>query len=101
MDLFGTDSAFVADVDLQVAAAETRRRRRRGDIVPLAAAAVALVAAVGGLVSVAGRQRTAAADQPPRVACRPVRHRRARPRRRALTQPARGPRGPLGEPASG
>jgi hypothetical protein len=59
MDLVGADSAFVAAVDLQVAAAEIPMTDDgAGDIVPLAAAAVALVAAVGGLVSVAGRRRT-------------------------------------------
>ena len=59
MDLVGADSAFVAGVDLQVAAASTPLTSDGvGDIVPLAAAAVALVAAVGGLVSVAGRQHT-------------------------------------------
>jgi hypothetical protein len=59
MDLVGADSAFVAGVDLEVAAAETPLTGAdAADIVPLAAAAVALVAAVGGLVSVAGRQRT-------------------------------------------
>ena len=59
MNLVGADSAFVAGVDLQVAAAETPMTSDgAGDIVPLAAAALALVAAVGGLVSVAGGRRT-------------------------------------------
>ena len=59
MDLVGADSAFVAGVDLQVAAAETPLTEDgAGDVVPLAVAALALVAAVGGLASVVGRQRT-------------------------------------------
>ena len=58
VDLFGTESELVADVALQVAAAESPLLDSgSSDIVPLVAAAVALVAAVGGLVSVAGRQR--------------------------------------------
>ena len=58
VDLFGTESEIVADVALQVAAAESPvLDSGSSDIVPLVAAAVALVAAVGGLVSVAGRQR--------------------------------------------
>jgi hypothetical protein len=58
VDLFGTRSEIVTDVDLQVAAAESPvLDSGSSDIVPLVAAAVALVAAVGGLVSVAGRQR--------------------------------------------
>ena len=57
--LFGTQSEIVTDVDLQVAGAERPVvRAGAGDLVPLTAAAIALVAAVGGLVSVAGRQRT-------------------------------------------
>ena len=56
--LFGTQSEIVTDVDLQVAGAETPiPSDGAGDLVPLTAAAVALVAAVGGLVSVVGRQR--------------------------------------------
>jgi hypothetical protein len=59
VDLFGVESEIVADVALQVAAAESSViDQGSSDIVPLATAAVALVAAVGGLVSVAGRQRT-------------------------------------------
>ena len=58
VDLFGTESELVADVALQVAAAESPLLDSgSSDIVPLVAAAVALVAAVGGLVSVVGRQR--------------------------------------------
>jgi hypothetical protein len=58
MDLVGDDSAVVADVALQVAGSETAMTDGAEDLVPLTAAAVALVAAVGGLVSVAGRHRT-------------------------------------------
>jgi hypothetical protein len=58
VDLFGTRSEIVADVDLQVAGAETPiPADGAGDLVPLTAAAVALVAAVGVLVSVVGRHR--------------------------------------------
>ena len=58
VDLFGTRSEIVTGVDLQVAAAESPvLDSGSSDIVRLVAAAVALVAAVGGLVSVAGRQR--------------------------------------------
>jgi hypothetical protein len=61
VDLVGTDSAVVADVDLRVAGAE-RAVVADGwaDLVPLTAAALALVATAAGLVRVAGRQRTAA-----------------------------------------
>lgn len=63
MDLVGAESEVVADVALQVAGAETPIVvGGASDIVPLTAAAVALVAAVGGLVSAAGRQRTRRAD---------------------------------------
>jgi hypothetical protein len=57
--LTGTQSEVVADVDLQVAAAETTLTPSgdAGDIVPLVAAAVALVAAAGYLFSVVGRRR--------------------------------------------
>jgi hypothetical protein len=59
MNLVGADSEVVADVALRVAGVETPIVGDGAtDIVPLTAAAVALVAAVGGLVSVAGRQRT-------------------------------------------
>jgi hypothetical protein len=59
MDLVGAESEVLADVAFQVAGAEMPMvRDGAADIVPLTAAAVALVAAVGGLVSVAGRQRT-------------------------------------------
>jgi hypothetical protein len=58
MDMVGADSEVVADLALQVAGAEMSIvEDGAADIVPLTAAAVALVAAVGGLVSVAGRQR--------------------------------------------
>jgi hypothetical protein len=56
--LTGTQSEVVADVELQVAAAETPLAPSGSvDIVPLAAAAVALVAAAGFLFSVVGRPR--------------------------------------------
>jgi len=56
--LTGTQSETVADVDLQVAAAAIPLAASgTTDVVPLLAAALALVAAAGGLVSVAGRQR--------------------------------------------
>jgi hypothetical protein len=56
--LTGTQSEVVADVDLQVAAAETSLAPAgSADLVPLAAAAVALVAAAGYLFSVVGRPR--------------------------------------------
>jgi len=56
-NLVGSDSAVVAGVELQVAGAE-RAVARGGwaDLVPLTAAAAALVGTVAGLVSVAGRQ---------------------------------------------
>jgi hypothetical protein len=56
--LTGTRSEVVADVDLQVAAAEAALApSRSADVVPLAAAAVALIAAAGCLFSVVGRPR--------------------------------------------
>jgi hypothetical protein len=56
--LTGTQSEVVADVALQVAAAERALATPRDPgIVPLVAAAVALVAAAGHLFSVVGRQR--------------------------------------------
>lgn len=58
VNLVGIDSAVVADVDLHVAAAE---RSVAGDawddVVPLTAAAIALVVSAAGLVSVGGAQR--------------------------------------------
>jgi hypothetical protein len=56
VDLVGNESAVVADVELQVAGAE-RGVTGNGwtDLVPLTAAAVALVGAVAGLVSVGGQ----------------------------------------------
>jgi hypothetical protein len=58
VDLVGVESEIVADVGLRVAAIELPIvSGGASDIVPLVAAAVALVAAVGGLVSVVGRQR--------------------------------------------
>jgi hypothetical protein len=56
--LTGTESEIVADVELQVAAAETPLAASgSADLVPLAAAALALVAATGCLFSVVGRHR--------------------------------------------
>jgi len=56
--LTGTQTETVTDVALQVAAARTPLATTgAGDVVPLVAAALALVAATGALVSVAGRQR--------------------------------------------
>jgi hypothetical protein len=56
--LTGTQSEIVADVDLRVAAAETALAQDgSADIVPLVAAAIALVAAAGYLFSVVGRPR--------------------------------------------
>jgi hypothetical protein len=60
--LVGEDSAVTAAVELRIAAAETviagnGGRSGVGDLVPLTAAAAALVLTVGALVSVAGHQR--------------------------------------------
>jgi hypothetical protein len=56
--LTGTESEIVADVALQVAAAETSLAASgSSDLVPLGAAAVALVAAAGCLFSVVGPHR--------------------------------------------
>jgi hypothetical protein len=58
VDLVGNDSAVVVDVALQVAGAEKSFvGDGAADLVPLVAAAGALVTAAAGLVSVAGRQR--------------------------------------------
>jgi hypothetical protein len=60
VNLVGSDSALVADVALQVArAGRAVTASGWADLVPLTAAAVALVGSVAGLVSVAGAQRTA------------------------------------------
>jgi uncharacterized membrane protein len=58
--LIGAESAVVADVELRIAGAE-RVVATDGwvDLVPLSAAAMALVGSVSGLVSVAGEQRAA------------------------------------------
>ena len=53
--LTGTESEIVAHVDLQVAAAQTSLDAGSADIVPLVAAALALVAAAAGFFSVVGR----------------------------------------------
>jgi hypothetical protein len=59
VNLVGNDSAVVADVELQVAGAgRTVAGNGWTDLVPLTAAAVALVGSVAGLVSVVGRQRS-------------------------------------------
>ena len=58
VDMFGHRSELVADVELQIAGhTSTVGDDGLSDLIPLVAAAVALVAGVGGLVSVAGRQR--------------------------------------------
>jgi hypothetical protein len=56
--MFGHSSELLADVELQIAGHEAAvGGSGLTDLVPLAGAAAALVAAVAGLVSVAGRQR--------------------------------------------
>jgi hypothetical protein len=57
VNLVGTDSAVVADVALQVAGAERELSSGAADVLPLTAAAVALVLSTGGLVTVAGGRR--------------------------------------------
>jgi hypothetical protein len=60
LDLVGNESDVVAPVQLEVAGSETPVTGDGiGDLVPLTAAAAALVATMAGLVSVAGRQRSA------------------------------------------
>jgi hypothetical protein len=60
VDLVGDESAVVADVELRIAGTErVVATDDWADLVPLTAAAVALVGAVSGLVSVAGGQRAA------------------------------------------
>ena len=60
LDLVGNESEVVAPVLLQVAGSETRVTGDGiGGLLPLTAAAAALVATMAGLVSVAGRQRSA------------------------------------------
>ena len=62
VDLVGNESAVLADVALLVAGAESVvTGSDLGALVPLTAAALALVAAVAGLVSVAGQQRASGA----------------------------------------
>jgi hypothetical protein len=59
LDLVGNESEVVSPVRLQVAGAGTTVADDGiGDLVPLTAAAMALVASMAGLVSVAGRQRS-------------------------------------------
>jgi hypothetical protein len=58
VDMFGHRSELVADVELQIAGlTSTVGDDGLSDLIPLVSAAAALVATVGGLVSVAGRQR--------------------------------------------
>ena len=58
MDMFGHRSELVADVELQIAGYDSAvGDSGLADLIPLVTAAAALVASVGGLVSVAGRQR--------------------------------------------
>jgi len=57
MDMFGHRSELVADVDLQIAGYTETVGDGIGDLVPLVAAAAALVTSVGGLFSVTGRRR--------------------------------------------
>jgi hypothetical protein len=66
VDVVGDDSAVVAPVQLQVAG--TRRATSSdglADLVPLSAAAVALVGTVAALVSTVGRQRSTARGRMP------------------------------------
>jgi len=59
LDLVGDESEVVAPVQLEVAGSETPVTDDGiGDLVPLTAAAAALVGTMAALVSVAGRQRT-------------------------------------------
>ncbi|MCW2682243.1 MAG: uncharacterized protein JWP33_156 [Blastococcus sp.] len=64
VNLVGKDSAVVADVSLEVAGAESELPAGVADLLPLTAAAVALVLSVGGLVSVAGGRRNAPRHRP-------------------------------------
>jgi hypothetical protein len=60
VDLVGGESAVVADLELRIAGAErVVATDDWADLVPLTAAAMALVGSVSGLVSVAGGQRAA------------------------------------------
>jgi hypothetical protein len=66
VDMVGDESAVVADVHLQVAGSETLLAGDGpAELVPLTAAAVALIGAVAGLVSVAGRQRAVIGGRTP------------------------------------
>ena len=64
MNLVGKDSAVVAGVSLEVAGAESELPGGAADVLPLTAAAVALVLSVGGLVSVAGERRNLLRHRP-------------------------------------
>ena len=57
VDMFGHRSELVADVELQIAGYDSAVDAGLADLIPLVTAATVLVATVGGLVSVAGRQR--------------------------------------------
>jgi hypothetical protein len=60
VDFVGSASDVIADVEFHVARAQgVAPRNGWADVVPLTAAAVALVGSAAGLVSVAGAQRTA------------------------------------------
>jgi hypothetical protein len=64
--LVGNDSDVVAGVDLQVASsADPAGDDGAAALVPLVAAAAALVASTAGLVSIAGRQRGSTAGRRP------------------------------------
>ena len=69
VDMFGHRSELVADVELQIAGLTSAvGDDGLSDLIPLVSAAAALVATVGGLVSVAGRQRALDRRLPPRRA---------------------------------
>jgi hypothetical protein len=69
VDMFGHSSELLADVELQIAGHEVAvGGSGLPDLVPLTSAAVALVATVAGLVSVAGRQRALDRGRPLRRA---------------------------------
>jgi uncharacterized iron-regulated membrane protein len=57
VDLMGNQSELSAGVELRIAGHEAELAGGMADLIPLVTAAAVLVATVGGLVSVAGRQR--------------------------------------------
>ncbi|WP_346621295.1 hypothetical protein [Blastococcus montanus] len=67
LDMVGADSAVITGVDLQVAAGQQEVPPARGvlSLASLVAAAVALVATVAGLVSVAGQQHAGRHERRP------------------------------------